>query len=80
LNIIQISSIFEGIYREFLFLNKIEWVVNMAYRFTENIMTDKLWEPLIISNFSLPSRIKYGVNSSGNPAMLKTYGFLLAQE
>ena len=39
-----------------------------------------LEEPLIIPDLSLPSRIKYGVNSGGSPVMSKTSEFLLSQK
>jgi hypothetical protein len=40
----------------------------------------RLREPLIILNLSLPPRNKYGVNSGGSPVMSKAYGFLLPDQ
>ena len=37
-------------------------------------------KPLIITNLSLPPRIKYGVNSGGSPVISRDSGFLLSQE
>jgi hypothetical protein len=39
-----------------------------------------LREPLIITNSSLPPRIKYGVNSGGSPVISRSSGFLLPKE